>query len=580
MELEEALRHAGRVNECDVEDRARQALPHYMFTDGPRRKRTGYCTNCLTQDILIRRENTVPDWVAADPYADDEEGGLLHHPETQWSLMGPYQEYGARYNQSGMHGDYGDCPICGARVRYRSFNMGRKTLSDRIFLIQYRKSRLEENALVMLGWLVICDWGKWDEYNERLPELYTDLREICVFRPGKGGERFTKHVCFYGESGEDGRLITLPVADWKHPKKCVGGFDPWSGCGPFNFSHTKFYLDENSVQAALDGTWRLALYEEWKDHDLLDRIGLMEGLTRYGCLEYLEKLGFRTLAQKLAFRDMDMRLINVRGKTAPAVLRIDGNFYGWLKGCGIDPTPSLLSIYHLARSWGLRLGNETLLRMSGDGWGRETLQKISDATGRERLEKTIRYILKKRLAVWEYIDHLRMMGELGMDTRDSAMIWPRDFHALHTELSQRLKIKADAEKEERIAARADGLPGWWFSALGLTIRPFLTAEEIIQEGNAMRHCVGTYVDRYMNGGTILLALRQDESLTKPWRTVEYSVKGQLVQCRGYRNQSPEDEQDRIDEFLRMFDAYRQEYAALRAAQDDKRRRKKKEDKAA
>ena len=61
MELEEALRHAGRLDENEVERRARDALPHYMFTDGDKRHRTGYCTCCQSQHIPIREDESVPD---------------------------------------------------------------------------------------------------------------------------------------------------------------------------------------------------------------------------------------------------------------------------------------------------------------------------------------------------------------------------------------------------------------------------------------------------------------------------------------------------------------------------------------
>lgn len=563
MTLEEAFAHAGRPTWADVEDRARQALPHYMFTDGKPRERTGYCTNCLNGDISLHDPYRAMRYTM-EPYETGDGNDFLHHPETQWGLLAPatyYTQYpneGKMYDGSGTHGHYGDCPICGARVQYRSFRMGRKTLEDRIFLIRYGRSAVEENAIVMTGWLVICKWGKWDEYNERLPELDTDLREICVFRPGEGGRRFTKHVWFYGET-DGGNLYTLPMAEWKHPKKCNGGYNPYPEY--FGVTKTRFVLDEDSVEDALTGTWMGALYRELKDSDILDRITLMNGLTRYPCIEYLQKLGFRTLAKRLALDDLDRRLVNVRGKTAPAVLRIDGNFYGWLRSREIDADPELLRTWHMAQKWKLRLGYDALRSMTGRV-SAETLEKIAPRVGRERLEKTIRYILKKRLAAWEYIDHLRMMEELGMDTRDSAMIWPANFQELHTELAARVQIKADEAAARKLAARVDGLSGWWFSALGLTIRPFLTAQEVIDEGTAMKHCVGTYVDGYAAGSTVLLALREDERPGKPFRTVEYTTKGQLVQCRGYRNKSPEDEQPRIDEFFRLFDAYRAEYERL------------------
>lgn len=565
MELEEALRHAGPIYageyQNELERRARQALPHYLFTWKEGRQKKGYCTNCLNT-VTVSPADVIPDWVNADPYVDDDDSNYaFHHPEEAYGLSGPYEPY-ANCDNSGAHKHFGDCPCCGARVQYRGMGMGRKALSDRVFLIRYQRSAEEENALVMTGWLVICDWGKWNEYEQRFPEIYMDLREVCVFRPGVKGERFTKHVWFMGQEDGCGKLFALPVAEWRHPKQCHGGYDPWGGMRRTGFeSKTRFVRDNDAMDAALAGTWMEPWWTKWKDEINLDAITWAANMHRYPCLEYLCKLGLKTLARSLAFGETEPRLLNTKGKTAQKVLRVDGDFWGWIKGNHVDVSQALLKLYQAGRKLKIRIGNDKLLAMSRQ-WCPEHLDELCKLAGRENLEKAVNYILKKRLAPFEYRDHLETMRKLNMDLRDPDMLWPRDFQTLHTELAQRVKVQASAKEAAKMDKRTDELSSWWFSALGLTIRPFLTPEEIIREGSEMHHCVGTYVQRYAGGGTVLLALREDERPGKPWRTVEYTTTGHLVQCRGYRNQSPEDEQPRIDEFFRLFDAYRAEYERL------------------
>ena len=572
MNLEEALAHAGRQDMDEIERRAREALPHYMFTDGDARHRTGYCTCCQQTRIPLRQDASVPDWVMTDPYVDEELSGL-HHPEHAFGFRGPWTEHGKRgekntFTNSGKHLDYGTCPVCGNVVQYRSFHMGRKTLRDRILLIRYKKSAVEERALVMVGYLVICDWGAWDDYNEWLPELYIDLREICVFRPGQGGQRFTKRVGVEPDwdaaANPEGWIPGRKYAYWTKNKKCIGGFDPWQG--PYRFSNTRFLLDEDTVRDALDGTPWTGLYEKHADEGLLDRIDFFHKATKYPCVEYLEKLGYHDIAGRIVSGGMDLRLLNLRGKTAPAVLRVDGNFYGWLKGNKIDASPTLLEMYHVLQATGWKLGNDALLwlsqRTDADG-----LTRLGEPLPGGLLKKAVRYMMKHRVAPWEYRDHLLTMRNLHMDMQDEQMLFPRSFRETHDALAERVKVLASAEKNAKVAKRAAKLDGWQFSALGLTIRPMLTADEIIREGNEMRHCVGTYVDRYMAGGTVLLALREDERLDKPWRTVEYTTGGKLVQCRGYRNQCPEDEQERIDRFFALFDRFRAEYKSVRVKEE-------------
>lgn len=562
MEIEEALRHAGPIYRADAyhdtEERALQAMPHYMFTWKEGKQRKGYCTNCLN-DVILRPGDVIPDYVRDDPYGDEEDS--MHHPERLYGFAGPYQGYN-HFDGSGKHLHWGDCPCCGCRVQYRGMGMGRKTLQDRVFLIQYRRSAEDENAFVMLGWLCIHDWGKWDEWNERLPELYMDLREVCVFRPGHKGERFLKRILWMGEQQEDGKLELVPDAYWQHPKECHGGFDPWRPIYDLgNLGGTPFLLDVNSMEETLAGSWMEPLWYEWKDSVNLDCITWMERMTRYPCMEYFCKLNLKTLAHDLAFGEMAPHLLNYRGKTAQKVLRVDGDFWGWIKGNHINVDQSLLQLYHAARKLALRIGYDKLLRLRKTV-SPESLNELNEKVSRANLEKTLNYILKKRLAYWDYRDHLDMMEKLLMDTRDTALIWPKDFQAMHEELSQRVQVWASQKEAEKLDKRTDALSGWWFSALGLTIRPFLTPEEIIREGTEMRHCVGGYVKRYAEGGTIILALREDERPTTPWRTVEYTAQGALVQCRGFKNKSPADEQERIDQFFRLFDAYRAEYERL------------------
>ena len=568
MELKEALAHLGKQNMNRIEGRAREALPHYMWTDGKAKHRVGYCTNCLNTDIPIRQEMALPDWVTTDPYEDSEESEF-HHPEHAAGFRGPWRDYGARgqrdaFTQSGRHNDFGVCPICGSLVQYKSRSMGRKKVSDRILLIRYQQSAVEERTLVMAGWLVICDWGEWDDCNEWLPDLYVDLREICVFRPGKGGERFTKRahtaVDWETPADENGYLSAKKYTEWHHDRKCVSGYDPW--CGPFRQSNTMFMLDQEALDGALAGTPWEALYARIGIIGLLDRIDFFQAVMKYPCIEYLLKLGYVTLAEGLAAGTFDRRLLNLRGKTAREVLRVDASFYGWLKGNRIDAHPCLLEMYQVTRKMGWTLGNDALLWLSGRT-DAETLRFLGKRLRGGLLKKAVRYMQRKGVLSFEYRDHLTVMERLGMDMGDERMLFPPSFRETHAELSARVRILESREANEKVARRAAELWGWQFSALGLTIRPFLTADEIIREGNEMRHCVGTYVDRYMAGGTVLLALREDERLDKPWRTVEYTNGGKLVQCRGYRNQCPEDEQERIDRFFALFDRFRAEYKRVR-----------------
>lgn len=563
MELEEAMRHAGAVYDRAVESRAAEALPQYMWTEGRPCSRRGFYTACGEGDIRILSDRSLPDYVINDPYCSPKDTRTrAYHPEWDRGFRAPAATWGGRglerFTQSGRHLDWGTCPLCGATVQYRSLNMGKKRLQDRIFLIRYVPSRIEENAFVMLGYLVIRDWRRWSEYETRMPETYIDLREICLFRAGKKGERFTKRPFTVGSWDRDGYVVYTTMFTWTHPRVCKGGFDPWRGAFE---SAIRFVLDEDSVQSALCGTRWESLYQAFSKEDYLDRIDTMERITHYGCAEYLMKLGYETIARAVVTGSLPRGLLNLRGKTAQRVLRVDPDFYGWLKGKHLDLSLEFLALYQAVKRRNVRIGFDQLLAFSARV-SPERFERIAALLPSGQLRPCIRYMLRHEVGGYDYMDHLDMMKELEIPWTEESILFPRDFHAVHAELSARRKQKADADAARRMDERTEKLKAWWYSALGLTIRPMLTPEEIIREGSVLRHCVGGYVERYAQGGTILLALRQEEAPGTPWRTVEYSASGHLVQCRGYMNRSPENEQERINCFFKMFDAYRAEYARL------------------
>ena len=67
--------------------------------------------------------------------------------------------------------------------------------------------------------------------------------------------------------------------------------------------------------------------------------------------------------------------------------------------------------------------------------------------------------------------------------------------------------------------------------------------ELIEEGNALSHCVGYagYDKKMAREETLIFFVRKLDELDKPFVTLEYSLKTkQILQCYAYNNQKPED----------------------------------------
>jgi hypothetical protein len=75
-----------------------------------------------------------------------------------------------------------------------------------------------------------------------------------------------------------------------------------------------------------------------------------------------------------------------------------------------------------------------------------------------------------------------------------------------------------------------------------------STEEIRKEGQTLHHCVGTYVDRVLEGKTIIMFIRKKEEIEKPFYTMEV-CKGEVVQVRGGYNK---DMTDAVKNFVESF----------------------------
>ena len=61
-----------------------------------------------------------------------------------------------------------------------------------------------------------------------------------------------------------------------------------------------------------------------------------------------------------------------------------------------------------------------------------------------------------------------------------------------------------------------------------------TADDIKAEGEALHHCVGSYVDRVARGETSIFFIRRADSPDEPYFTLEWK-NNDVSQCRGLHN---------------------------------------------
>lgn len=177
-------------------------------------------------------------------------------------------------------------------------------------------------------------------------------------------------------------------------------------------------------------------------------------------------------------------------------------------------------------------------------------------------EKLTAYLEKNRVALQEggrpgsgtrrgvlqlYKDYLDAAENCGMDMENPLILMPRDLVEKHDRVTaawsaiQRQRRQAQAKEAEKAAIEAYRKrlralsEKYLFWTDDFLIRAPVNADEIVDEGKALKHCVGGYAARHMTGATTILFLRRRDRPHTPLATIEMNG-NTVVQVHGYRNE--------------------------------------------
>ena len=543
-----------------IEDRARLIIPHYVWTWQDGRKKHGWCTSCgRIIERLDAEKITCP-----DEFMD--EGEFMGQSRVSW--------YRRNWDGTAHHGKAGLCPNCGQEVEFRSLARGRARMEDKLFFVVYQKSAVDKNAIVCVGYRIFIPWRELDSwYDYHVPMQITPM-EICVFRWGKGGQRFIadarwKFFC-KTDSGRD--IWTKQVTGaWSRRRECVSGYTGQRSC--MGYDNTAVVMDVTALNDAVEGTpWAWCLnHLPWTDAAMyFDRITLLDRISRYPCVEYMLKRGWGELT-KLVIDHKGRGVINPRGRTAQKVLQVTQDEWGWIKGSKVQVTEDLLRMMKIRRTQGLRMSLE-VCRWAADTRSVDALEMLKATHKEVDPVAACKYARRQKSSLRDYNDYLRQLKQLGADLHDRRVLWPADLHLAHQRCTEQLqildaerralKLKAEMSKDSETLRRlADTVrklqKTHTFHACGLVMEPFATVEEIVNEGVQLSICIGSYVKRYAAGGTILCKLRREDAPEKPFHAVEFSASsGAMVQCRGHENKTLDVDEKLIRDFWAEWDKAR------------------------
>ena len=275
--------------------------------------------------------------------------------------------------------------------------------------------------------------------------------------------------------------------------------------------------------------------------------------TRRPQMEMLVKLDHTDVIEELLRGMPHADTIDWKAKTPPAFFRLSKPDYRKFRAAG-------------GRLYALEAWRKTM--PDADFWEFLRLQGIfGEHLGRflelwgadPRREKVARWYASQKshcAEVWDvWQDLLQLEAELGNDVTHDDVLMPEQLRERHDEaVAIRNELRA-REARKSYGSRFRALKRrYGYSDGTLTVTVPTCAEEIENEGAALRHCVAGYAKRHIEGVVTILFLRWSDDLTTPYMTIE--VAGNAIkQIHGYRNDIHHDQVDPEDahgEFLQEW----------------------------
>ncbi len=184
-----------------------------------------------------------------------------------------------------------------------------------------------------------------------------------------------------------------------------------------------------------------------------------------------------------------------------------------------------------------------------------------------------------------YLDYIHHAQMCGYDLTQKNILYPRDIQQAHDDAVANWQIvQAEKEKEKAEAeAKKYGYPERYkklckkyaFEYGDLMVVVPAKASDIINEGNILHHCVGSYTSDHIKGQTTILFLRHISEPDKPYYTIEVNEKEKyIVQCHGYMNERKSKKAEEVKAFEKEYAKFIQSPKKYKAERKEEPCRKK------
>lgn len=435
------------------------------------------------------------------------------------------------------------CPKCKSTTIVKHSWRKQNNIIDKTYFLYYEKSKINPQAIVCRG-----IYGTWTHNTaSKSTDKTYETHSYYLFEPGKSTMLTAWHD-YYRK---------LPVYEIR--KSTFPRFINYQ-----NIKGIALDISIKSIQIAIkDTVFQYSAWEHYYEHhNLADGFVKYFALyAKYPCVEYLTKMGFCQIIQDKIRGNAMLNVFNYKGKNMEKILRMKLN----KQDCKELQKYRGKIRAHDLKMWQLikKDGSKTSLTEIMEKTDNRDVAYLARVNEYVRVERALAYIDKqeevakaKKESSWHYnlstyADYIHDCKLLEMDMTDKRVLFPKDLYKAHQNTIKQVKIKDNAILAQKIKKRHETLETK-FSYQGKTflIRPAATSKELIAEGKALSHCVGTYAERHAMGKTNICFIRQVAEPDKPFYTMEISNAGKIVQVHGKNNCTPPDD---VKRFIKRFE---------------------------
>lgn len=434
------------------------------------------------------------------------------------------EEFETDYNI--RHNEETRCPKCGRDVTARYAGYSRKFLYEQDNIIWYEKSHKDNNVIVAKAMHVVSS----HQGSRRTTKYYL----TALYKFEIGNCQMAKRSYYDKKIYIEDKVKT-----------------PEYGA--------KYYeIVENFNKCIKDTKFKYYNYNiGYKYYVLLDFY------SKYPKIDTLSKVGLNNIIECKIYGRRTFNAINWSGDNLFEILKINKQDYKNIKAKNVTITPEFLRLLQEWRKSNIKLDINYLKKLStiysyeiSDVIKISKLNNIKINKAFNFIEKQIKLVddKNKKLFTWRssvismWMDYIRDCKKLNMNLNDKSIIFPKNLYKAHQNTITQIKVKENAKYDKKIKSRLKRLDKYYFEDEYFLIRPAASSKEMIEEGQHNHNCVGTYVERYANGDTVIMFVRSKLEKNKSLVTVEIK-NNKIVQAREDRNMPASNE---VMNFLDKF----------------------------